>query len=321
MSVVVDEAHCVSHWGASFRKKYGTLGVIRAFLAKDTPVIAVTATLTARVRRDLHNVLHIPKGSSRFINIGNDRSNVAIVVRACQHPQNTYLDTNFIIPSRPVSPSDIPKTYIYVDNIATGNEIVEHLTSLLEQRNPSLPASKLIRPFNATMSHEYRQDAMAAFRANPAADWQAAETSPAQEPAEAYIRILVCTDAAGMVSRPPCASTTLGLIFNLNRDATFRTLILSFNGNSPKHFLTGFNVRDVPRARAVGQVSQFCWLNARHTRSISAHQQLPRGSLFPKLPAARVSLRLVLALVQRSPLPFPKSTLRPMASIVEERPR
>lgn len=206
MSVVVDEAHCVSHWGAGFRKKYGSLGVIRAFLAKDTPVIAVTATLTARVRRDLHNVLHIPKGSSRFINIGNDRPNVAIVVRACQHPQNTYLDTDFIIPDQLASPSDIPKTYFYVDNIATGNEIVEHLTSLIQKRNPSLPASELVRPFNATMSHEYRQDAMAAFRANPPADWQgpgpATATASSSQPknSEEYVRILVCTDAAGMVS-------------------------------------------------------------------------------------------------------------------------
>ncbi|KAL1948711.1 hypothetical protein VTO73DRAFT_10517 [Trametes versicolor] len=206
MSVFVDEAHCVSHWGSSFRKKYSTIGAIRAFLPKGTPVIAVTATLTARVRRDLHNVLHISKGRSRFINIGNDRPNVSMVVRACQHPQNTLLDTNFIIPQHPKTPSDIPKTYIYVDNISIGNDIINHLCTLLAKRNPSLPAHELVRPFNATMSHEYRAAAMAAFRANPPADWVPSARVGAGQPSsnseaissESYVRILVCTDAAGM---------------------------------------------------------------------------------------------------------------------------
>ncbi|KAF7795490.1 hypothetical protein EIP86_006652 [Pleurotus ostreatoroseus] len=50
LSIVVDEAHYVSHWGASFRKKYGQLGTIRAYPPPRTPVITLTATLTARVR-------------------------------------------------------------------------------------------------------------------------------------------------------------------------------------------------------------------------------------------------------------------------------
>jgi superfamily II DNA helicase RecQ len=31
-SVIVDEAHCISHWGADFRKKYALIGSIRVFL-------------------------------------------------------------------------------------------------------------------------------------------------------------------------------------------------------------------------------------------------------------------------------------------------
>jgi superfamily II DNA helicase RecQ len=49
LSVVIDEAHVISHWGSGFRKKYGELGIIRSFLLKSTPIIALSATLPARV--------------------------------------------------------------------------------------------------------------------------------------------------------------------------------------------------------------------------------------------------------------------------------
>ena len=178
LSVVVDEAHCVSHWGADFRKKYASLGVIRAFLPRGTPVIALTATLTARVRRDIHTKLHFPKRGSRFFNVGNGRPNVAIVVRAAEHAQNTYEDLDFVLPHHIEKADDIPKTWIYVDNINTGTEIIDYLASRLEKHTSLSPG--LIRPFNATLSLEYRTRAMDMFRAGT-------------------IRILVCTEAAGMV--------------------------------------------------------------------------------------------------------------------------
>src|SRR5215217_3255705 len=43
LAVVVDEAHVVSHWGAGFRKRYGELGMIRAFLRRGTPIVAMSA--------------------------------------------------------------------------------------------------------------------------------------------------------------------------------------------------------------------------------------------------------------------------------------
>ena len=182
--MVVDEAHCSSHWGADFRKKYGTLGIVRAFLPRGTPVIAMTATLTARVRRDIQSKLHFPKGGSRFVNVGNSRCNISLVVRACQHPLNSFKDLDFILPTELSASTDIPKTWIYIDNINDGNLVIEHLRDVLKERCPLLAAkddsSHLIRPFNAAMSLEYRREAMAAFR-------------------EGKLRVMVCTDAAGMV--------------------------------------------------------------------------------------------------------------------------
>ncbi|KAJ6451326.1 P-loop containing nucleoside triphosphate hydrolase protein [Mycena sanguinolenta] len=168
LSVVVDEAHVVSHWGASFRKKYGTLGIIRAFLPRGTPIVAFSATLPARIRTDVLSKLQF---SRNYLSIGNDRPNVSLIVRAIQHPLNSYADLDFVAHGIKEK-----KGFIYADNIATGVEIQDHVEELLP---PELRGKGLIRPYNAALSKEYRREAMRLFKSGE-------------------IRILICTDAAGM---------------------------------------------------------------------------------------------------------------------------
>jgi ATP-dependent DNA helicase RecQ len=58
--VVVDEAHCISHWGHDFRPAYRQLHDLKGQLG-DIPVLALTATATRRVALDIVRSLGMRK--------------------------------------------------------------------------------------------------------------------------------------------------------------------------------------------------------------------------------------------------------------------
>ena len=75
--VAIDEAHCISHWGHDFRPDYRTLGQHLPAL-RPAPIIALTATATPTVQRDIVNQLQL-NAPELFIH-GFRRSNLAIEV-------------------------------------------------------------------------------------------------------------------------------------------------------------------------------------------------------------------------------------------------
>lgn len=76
--LAIDEAHCISEWGESFRPAYLALGALRSTIGTP-PTIALTATATPRTARDiverlrLRNPLHLTGGF--------DRANLRLRVR------------------------------------------------------------------------------------------------------------------------------------------------------------------------------------------------------------------------------------------------
>jgi ATP-dependent DNA helicase RecQ len=56
--IAVDEAHCISEWGHDFRPPYREIWQLRE-IHKEIPIIALTATATARVREDIKTQLRL----------------------------------------------------------------------------------------------------------------------------------------------------------------------------------------------------------------------------------------------------------------------
>ena len=57
--IVIDEAHCCSEWGHDFRPDYKKLAICKV-LFPNTPIIALTATASLLLQKDVEDILKIP---------------------------------------------------------------------------------------------------------------------------------------------------------------------------------------------------------------------------------------------------------------------
>ena len=84
--ITVDEAHCISQWGYDFRPSYLQIANIRKE-KPDVPVLALTATATPLVEKDIQDKLRNPeadkdgKQAFRVFRMSFERKNLAYIVR------------------------------------------------------------------------------------------------------------------------------------------------------------------------------------------------------------------------------------------------
>lgn len=113
---VIDEAHCISQWGLDFRPDYLDLGLVRKQL-KSPLTMALTATATKRVRKEIIASLHIDAGNTKEIVYSVDRSNIAFSTIICDRDKNQHLMTQIEQLKKP--------GIIYFSSKKTADEIAE----------------------------------------------------------------------------------------------------------------------------------------------------------------------------------------------------
>lgn len=75
--IAIDESHCISQWGYDFRPSYLKIELLRQILPK-VPVLALTATATQEVVKDIQEKLQFKKNN--VIQISFERKNVAYIL-------------------------------------------------------------------------------------------------------------------------------------------------------------------------------------------------------------------------------------------------
>ena len=85
--IAVDEAHCISQWGHSFRPEYAAIPDALRHIALGgprPPILAVTATANKRVRDDIEGLLGLDL-SSAPVTLSPDRPEIQYLVESCRN--------------------------------------------------------------------------------------------------------------------------------------------------------------------------------------------------------------------------------------------
>ena len=115
--ITVDESHCISQWGYDFRPAYLKIAEIRELLP-GIPVLALTATATPEVVKDIQTRLNFREGN--VFRMSFERKNLAYIVRKTDNKTKELLHI-----LQRISGSAI----IYVRNRRRTKEITELLTN------------------------------------------------------------------------------------------------------------------------------------------------------------------------------------------------
>ncbi|WP_173916271.1 ATP-dependent DNA helicase RecQ [Halobacillus sp. Marseille-Q1614] len=123
--LVIDEAHCISQWGHEFRTDYLKIGEAAENLGHP-PVLALSATATPEVQKDIKHQLGLPLMKEHIYKM--DKPNISLCVEKCEDPEEK-LERIMRVLRAQTSP-----TMIYFSSRQTAEGVTEQLKQRLDQR-------------------------------------------------------------------------------------------------------------------------------------------------------------------------------------------
>ncbi|KAH8093844.1 P-loop containing nucleoside triphosphate hydrolase protein [Cristinia sonorae] len=171
---IIDEAHCITQWGDSFRTTYSELGTLRAFTSLKIPVVALSATFPPAALEQARKSLLINADFAFHLNIGNDRPNIAWEVRHMATGKSSYESLAFLIPENLNDDSQFSRTMVFFDDISISMKARRWFLSQIPES-----LRHRVKTYNSRMTAFAKRRVMKLFR-------------------RGKIDILFTTEAAGM---------------------------------------------------------------------------------------------------------------------------
>lgn len=118
--ISIDESHCISSWGVSFRPSYRALSILKKWIPDEVPIVALTATATAVVKQDIIDNLKLK--NPVIITASFDRPNLYLEIK----PKSKSMKDDLI----PLLAKKTDSVIIYCQT----RKETEEISNLLKQR-------------------------------------------------------------------------------------------------------------------------------------------------------------------------------------------
>ncbi len=211
--IVVDEAHCISQWGYDFRPDYLKIGDIRERF--DAPVIALTATATPTVARDIMERLGFK--DNLLLRSGFERPNLSYIVRKVEDKYSQILNICGGVPGSGI---------VYARN----RRKCEELSQFLQAQGVSASF------YHAGLGSRTRAERQAAWKSGG-------------------IRVMVCTNAFGMGIDKPDVRFVVHYDLPESPEAYFQEAGRAGRDGKRSFAVQLWNGVDVRRAKQIEDVS------------------------------------------------------------------
>ena len=156
---VIDEAHVVVSWGASFRWAYSDIGGVCLRIPPETPILAMTAMCRPTLTQKILDALCISKSGTEIIRRACEKPNLQLVFQSLTHG---LAGEEF--PSLQWLTRRLCKAIVYCASIDLCHRVARYLRRLFP---PGDGRRESVRVYNGLISSRRNEEALTAFNNDP----------------------------------------------------------------------------------------------------------------------------------------------------------